>query len=94
MVERLAEFLARRARICPPDDWSWKHDITPREKKRYRSDARELFAAIREPTEAMLEAAFRVDNSAFCYDGYKGISKEEAPTVWHDMIDEALKETP
>lgn len=66
MVERVAT--AIEARVSQPGQCS------------YQDMARATFEAMREPTEAMIEAAW-ADALA-----------EDAKGVWQEMIDEALKE--
>lgn len=57
--------------------------------------ARAVIAAMREPTEAMLRAGAeadipggRIDESTF---RESRIDTDDAPIIWHAMIDEALK---
>ena len=59
----------------------------------YRAMARKAIEAMREPTEAMLEAAgaceVTVAGFEYNYEGY--VSEKEATAVWRAMIDAALK---
>lgn len=49
--------------------------------------ARAAIAAMREPTEAMVEAAYASEDTGYEF-SHRG---DEAPAVWRAMVDEALK---
>jgi hypothetical protein len=74
MVERIARTLVATHGNLDDDDSDALAD--------YREDARAVIAAMREPTDAMADAA-------------DGCTTDESPTaIWQIMIDAALKETP
>lgn len=72
-----AQSVVRLTGAPNPGEWSTNQEYM---RERYRQNARAVLAAIREPTDAMINAA-----------GESG----EYPTyesIWHAMIDEALRE--
>jgi hypothetical protein len=75
MIERVARATHNHSREHAN---SWD-ELLPYYHNKYRQDARAAIAAMREPTEAMINAGDRTDHDV------------EAATVWQAMIDEALK---
>lgn len=85
----MSEFIDRLARVAHdenrkerPDQTEWSVEwgaLTERQHEDLRSIIRCVLAAAREPTEAMVDAAWAssLAEDAFC--------------TWQDMIDEALK---
>jgi hypothetical protein len=78
MVERAALAMAHRK------DWN---DFPQESAWAWRHAARTAIEALREPTEAMIEAAEKWDSP---YEGESGIPAD-AETHWQAMIDAALK---
>ena len=82
MVERIGRILFRRARgvPCPPRSSNWTD---------YAADAREILRALREPTDAMLEAAA---DDIISYDRERHDLGEAVRSAIEAMIDAALRE--
>jgi hypothetical protein len=77
MIERVARALClRRGKIDGESDLG---DYVERHWSCHTEEARDAIAAMREPTEAMVEAAGDAKNSDW-------------DEIWHPMIDAALKE--
>lgn len=74
MVERVARAIARAEPLCLPWD-----EISEIQKTLFRTAARAAIEAMREPTEAMVDATFVFAN-------------EPAAAVYNAMIDAALSE--
>ena len=87
MVERVAKAIYESA-TPRPDKWRWKE--LDRLQEPYRRIARDVIAAMREPTEAMIDAALHdyathgPRQSPFGQDG-------SFAATWQAMIDEVLK---
>ncbi len=70
MVERVARAIAGMPEDQPLDD-------------RWRRKARAGIAAMREPTEAMMESGMNTGQAPLCHG--------EIENLWHVLIDEALQ---
>jgi len=88
MIERVAEaiYLAHiknYAGLAKQPEGKWEQ-LADWQKDYGRAQARAAIEAMREPTDAMIEAGWQ--------DGMAGFGEgEECEPVWHAMIDEALK---
>ena len=83
MVETVAEAIwdSQSPPGAPP-----YHHLNNMEKFQVSLIARDCIKAIREPTEAMIEAGFRAEEEATSADG------SPVPFIWRAMIDAALEE--
>lgn len=93
MVERVARALAAAEFYQFPEtdkfiEANW-HQFAPELAERYRIRARAAIAAMREPTEVMVEAGYQPS-------GFEpsdvGVSHEDASDLYQAMIDAALAE--
>jgi hypothetical protein len=71
MVKRVGDALFSQYGTALPDDAA--------------EIARVIFAAMREPTEAMIEVGGRIDNGEGC-----NVGEDKAAIVWRVMMDAAL----
>jgi hypothetical protein len=86
MVDRVAQELFHGRPAGRLEEYSWD-TLTSDWHAAFRDTARVAIAAMREPTEEMLNAP----REAYVFAGDFPMSQQEAVDAWRAMIDEALK---
>ena len=87
MRERIARAAYASHFHCSEDEWS-NGGLPPSSRERYLRIADAVLAAMREPTEAMLDAACEVGPDT----PYGGFGCDDATTIFQAMIDAAISE--
>ena len=88
MIERVARVIARASALDDGKEPATAEDFTDAVWEDFVPAARAILAAMREPTEPMIDAGYKTDHAS----GLEGRADIGPRLAWSAMIDAALSE--